>query len=66
MRAKRVPLAISRACVITSYSIHYTKLYDTGVSKDNLLKVYEAFSATGKPDKAGTIMYALGWTQHTA
>jgi formate dehydrogenase major subunit len=37
----------------------------TGVSKDNLLRVYEAFSATGKPDKAGTVMYALGWTQHT-
>jgi len=37
----------------------------TGVSKENLLKVYEAFAATGKPDKAGTMMYALGWTQHS-
>jgi len=37
----------------------------TGVSKDDLLKVYKAFSATGKPDKSGTVMYALGWTQHT-
>lgn len=37
----------------------------TGVSKKNLLMVYEAFGATGKPDKAGTMMYALGWTQHT-
>jgi formate dehydrogenase major subunit len=37
----------------------------TGVSKENLLKVYEAYSATGVPDKAGTICYALGWTQHT-
>ena len=37
----------------------------TGVSEKNLLRVYEAFCATGKPDKAGTILYALGWTQHT-
>jgi len=37
----------------------------TGVSKENLLKVYELFGATGKPDKAGTMMYALGWTQHS-
>ena len=37
----------------------------TGVSKDNLLKVYESYSATGKPEKSGTILYALGWTQHT-
>lgn len=37
----------------------------TGVSKENLLKVYDVFAATGKPDKAGTIMYALGWTQHS-
>ncbi|SFJ53146.1 formate dehydrogenase alpha subunit [Desulfomicrobium apsheronum] len=37
----------------------------TGVSKENLLIVYETYSATGKPDKAGTMMYALGWTQHS-
>ncbi|OIO00934.1 MAG: formate dehydrogenase-N subunit alpha [Desulfovibrionaceae bacterium CG1_02_65_16] len=37
----------------------------TGVSKQHLASVYETFGATGKPDKAGTMMYALGWTQHT-
>ncbi len=37
----------------------------TGVSKEDLLKVYEIYAATGAPDKAGTIMYAVGWTQHT-
>jgi formate dehydrogenase major subunit len=37
----------------------------TGVTKENLLAVYEIYSATGKPDKAGTMMYALGWTQHS-
>ncbi len=58
-------------CVLNLLKQHYSrytldKVSDvTGVSKDNLLKVYEAFSATGKPDKAGTVLYALGWTQHT-
>jgi len=37
----------------------------TGVSEENLLLVYNNYGATGKPDKAGTILYALGWTQHT-
>ena len=37
----------------------------TGVSAANLKKTYEAYAATGKADKAGTVMYALGWTQHT-
>jgi formate dehydrogenase major subunit len=37
----------------------------TGVSKENLLRVYEEYSATGVPDKAGTECYALGWTHHT-
>jgi formate dehydrogenase major subunit len=37
----------------------------TGVSEDDLLKVYQIYGATGAPDKAGTMMYALGWTQHT-
>lgn len=58
-------------CVYQQLKKHYDR-YNldtvssvTGVSKDNLLKVYEAFAATGKPEKAGTIMYALGWTQHS-
>jgi len=37
----------------------------TGTPKEDLLKVYKAYSATGVPDKAGTSMYAMGWTQHT-
>jgi formate dehydrogenase major subunit len=58
-------------CVINVLKKHYER-YNldlvsqvTGVSKENLVKVYESFAATGRPDKAGTIMYALGWTQHT-
>lgn len=30
-----------------------------------MLKVFEAYSTTGARDKAGTILYAMGWTQHT-
>ncbi|SPD75876.1 Formate dehydrogenase subunit alpha [uncultured Desulfobacterium sp.] len=37
----------------------------TGVTREDLLKVYETYAATGAPGKAGTVMYALGWTQHT-
>lgn len=35
----------------------------TGTSKADLEKVYKTFGATGQPDKAGTVMYAMGWTQ---
>ncbi len=58
-------------CVFNLMKKHYSRytlktVSDvTGVSEENLLRVYDAFCATGKPDKAGTIMYALGWTQHT-
>ncbi|MGE4551972.1 MAG: formate dehydrogenase-N subunit alpha [Desulfovibrionaceae bacterium] len=58
-------------CVFQLLKKHYSR-YDldkvssiTGVPKDKILKVYEAYTATGVPNKAGTIMYALGWTQHT-
>ncbi len=37
----------------------------TGTPEDKLLAVYKAYCATGKPDKSGTVMYAMGWTQHT-
>ena len=58
-------------CVFNLMKKHYSRytlknVSDiTGVSEDNLLKVYKNFAATGKADKAGTILYALGWTQHT-
>ncbi len=50
---------------------HYSR-YDvdtvcavTGTPKEDFLKVAEAFCATGARDKVGTIMYAMGTTQHT-
>lgn len=37
----------------------------TGTPVKDLLQVYETYATTGAKDKAGTIMYAMGWTQHT-
>ncbi|MGE4421344.1 MAG: formate dehydrogenase-N subunit alpha [Pseudodesulfovibrio sp.] len=58
-------------CVFQLLKKHYDR-YDidkvsktTGVAPKVLEKVYKTFSATGRPDKAGTVLYALGWTQHT-
>jgi formate dehydrogenase major subunit len=37
----------------------------TGVPKKQFLEMAALFTATGQPGKAGTIMYAMGGTQHT-
>jgi formate dehydrogenase major subunit len=37
----------------------------TGTPRDKMLKIYETYASTGATGKAGTIMYAMGWTQHT-
>ena len=37
----------------------------TGTPQSLLKKIYRTYAATGKKGKAGTIMYAMGWTQHT-
>ena len=58
-------------CVFNVMARHYSRYTlenvssITGVSQENLMKVYKTFCATGRPDKAGTILYAIGWTQHT-
>ncbi len=58
-------------CVFNLLKKHYSRYTldkvsaVTGVPPEMLLRVYKTFCATGKPDKAGTILYALGWTQHT-
>jgi len=36
-----------------------------GTPKDRFLKVCEYIASVAAPDKAMTIMYALGWTQHS-
>jgi formate dehydrogenase major subunit len=37
----------------------------TGTPQEDLEKVYKTYASTGTPDKAGTELYAMGWTQHT-
>jgi len=58
-------------CAYQLLKKHYSR-YDldkvsavTGMPKEDLLKVYKAYAATGQTGKAGTVMYAMGWTQHT-
>jgi len=37
----------------------------TGTPKEKLLEVYQLYASTGKPNRVGTELYAMGWTQHT-
>jgi formate dehydrogenase major subunit len=58
-------------CVFQILKKHYSRYTPekvtqiTGTPMDDLLKVYKAYGSTGTPDKAGTVLYAMGWTQHT-
>ena len=68
---KRDPTLQDPQCVFQLLKKHYRR-YDldtvskvTGAPKEALKQAYELFSSTGEPGKAGTIMYAMGTTQHT-
>ncbi len=37
----------------------------TGTPKEKLLEIYGLYASTGKPNRSGTELYAMGWTQHT-
>ncbi len=37
----------------------------TGVPREQFLKLAETYAATGQPGKAGTLLYAMGGTQHS-
>lgn len=56
-------------CVFNLLRTHYNRYTldavskATGTSKEDLSAVYESYASTGVPTKAGTIMYAMGWTQ---
>ena len=58
-------------CVLQLLKKHYDRYTldkvseTTGTPKEDLLRVYETFASTGAPDKAGTIMYALGQCHHS-
>ncbi len=68
---KKDPTLSDPNCVFQLLKKHYSR-YDldnvstiTGTPEDKLLDVYKAYSETGRKDKSGTILYAMGWTQHT-
>jgi formate dehydrogenase major subunit len=68
---KRDPSLKNPRCVLNLLKKHFDRYtlkkvsQTTGTPESLLLEVYKTYGATGKPGKAATIMYAMGWTQHT-
>jgi len=58
-------------CVMQVMKTHFSRYTPelvsriTGTPKDKFLKVCEHIATTAAPNKAMTVMYALGWTQHS-
>jgi formate dehydrogenase major subunit len=58
-------------CVFQLMKQHYSRYTPksvsdiTGTPEADLKKIWETYAKTGAVDKTGTIMYAMGWTQHT-
>ena len=58
-------------CVLQVMKRHYSRYTPelvsrvTGTPKDKFLKVCDYIASTAGPDRTMTIMYALGWTQHS-
>ena len=58
-------------CVFQKLKNHYSRYTPeqvcrvTGIERDDLSLIYGVYSAGGGPEKTATILYAMGWTQHT-
>jgi formate dehydrogenase major subunit len=58
-------------CVFQLLKKHYSRYTPElvskicGTPKEKLVEIYKEYASTGKPDKAGVELYAMGWTQHT-
>jgi len=58
-------------CVFQNLKKHFARYTPAkvneicGTPQDVFLEICRTYAATGKPGKAGTIMYAMGTTQHT-
>ncbi len=68
---KKDPTLQDPLCVFQILKKHVAR-YDiktvcriTGTSEDTYKKVCDLYCSTGKPDKAGNLIYAMGITQHT-
>ena len=70
-KALRDPAMKDPRCVFQLLKRHYSR-YDihtvckiTGTDQDDFSKTAETFCSTGRPGRAGTILYAMGITQST-
>jgi formate dehydrogenase major subunit len=69
--AKRAASLDDPACVFQHLKKHFSRYTPEkvseicGCSKEDFLKAADIVTSTGTADRAGTIMYALGWTQHS-
>jgi formate dehydrogenase major subunit len=65
------PTLVHPRCVYNLLKQHYSRYTPEmvektcGTPKDKFLKVCEMLASTASPTRAATIMYALGWTQHS-
>jgi formate dehydrogenase major subunit len=65
------PCARHPRCVYTLLKQHYARYVPEmvervcGTPKDKMLFIWDLIASTATPTRAMTIMYALGWTQHS-
>jgi formate dehydrogenase major subunit len=68
---KTDPTLADPRCVYNLLKQHYARYTPEmvervcGTPKDKVLAIWDMIAATATPDRAMTIMYALGWTQHS-
>jgi formate dehydrogenase major subunit len=69
--AKIDPTLTHPRCVYNLLKQHYARYVPEmvervcGTPKDRILHIWEMIASTATPNRAMTIMYALGWTQHS-
>ncbi len=69
--AKVDPTLTHPRCVYNLLKQHYARYVPDmvervcGTPKDKVLHIWEMIASTATPTRAMTIMYALGWTQHS-
>jgi len=65
------PTLVNPRCVFQLLKAHYDRYTPelvesvTGIPRDQFLKIAATYGATGTPGKSGTILYAMGGTQHS-
>ena len=68
---RRDPSLEDPQCVFQLLKKHYDRYTPkmvaeiAGCSEDDFLEMAKIICSTGRPDRVGTIMYAVGWTMHT-